>query len=81
MALPTNGRVIIDTTAGEIDVELWSKVCPIRYCGLIELPRSCPSGNTKNMSEFHSFGNGRYAHNMTDVLVRHALYNACAACN
>ena len=27
MALPTKGRVIIDTTAGEIDVELWSKVC------------------------------------------------------
>lgn len=27
MALPTRGRVIIDTTAGEIDVELWSKVC------------------------------------------------------
>lgn len=26
MALPTNGRVIIDTTAGEIDIELWSKV-------------------------------------------------------
>lgn len=27
MALPTNGRVVIDTTAGEIDIELWSKVC------------------------------------------------------
>ncbi|KAG5341549.1 hypothetical protein C0989_009622 [Termitomyces sp. Mn162] len=26
MALPTNGRVIIDTTVGEIDIELWSKV-------------------------------------------------------
>lgn len=26
MALPTRGRVIIDTTAGEIDIELWSKV-------------------------------------------------------
>ena len=26
MALPTKGRVIIDTTAGEIDIELWSKV-------------------------------------------------------
>ena len=26
MALPTNGRVIIETTAGEIDIELWSKV-------------------------------------------------------
>jgi hypothetical protein len=26
MALPTNGRVIIETTAGEVDIELWSKV-------------------------------------------------------
>lgn len=26
MALPTNGRVIIETTSGEIDMELWSKV-------------------------------------------------------
>ncbi|KAG1743036.1 cyclophilin-like domain-containing protein [Suillus lakei] len=28
MALPTNGRVIIDTTAGEIEIELWSKETP-----------------------------------------------------
>ncbi|KAL4066093.1 cyclophilin-like protein [Scleroderma citrinum] len=28
MALPTKGRVIIHTTAGEIDVELWSKETP-----------------------------------------------------
>ncbi|EKM82202.1 hypothetical protein AGABI1DRAFT_112286, partial [Agaricus bisporus var. burnettii JB137-S8] len=28
MALPTQGRVIIDTTVGEIDVELWSKETP-----------------------------------------------------
>ncbi|KAF9451182.1 cyclophilin-like protein [Macrolepiota fuliginosa MF-IS2] len=28
MALPTKGRVIIDTTAGEIDIELWSKETP-----------------------------------------------------
>ena len=27
MALPTNGRVVVDTTVGEIDIELWSKVC------------------------------------------------------
>ncbi|KAL0571554.1 Peptidyl-prolyl isomerase cwc27 [Marasmius crinis-equi] len=31
MALPTNGRVIISTTVGEIDIELWSK----------ETPRTC----------------------------------------
>ncbi|OBZ66492.1 Peptidyl-prolyl isomerase CWC27 [Grifola frondosa] len=28
MALPTHGRVIIETTAGEIDIELWSKETP-----------------------------------------------------
>ncbi|KAF9529642.1 cyclophilin-like protein [Crepidotus variabilis] len=28
MALPTNGRVIIDTTVGEIEIELWSKETP-----------------------------------------------------
>ncbi|KAG7443336.1 cyclophilin-like protein [Guyanagaster necrorhizus] len=28
MALPTKGRVIIDTTVGEIDIELWSKETP-----------------------------------------------------
>ncbi|KXN81247.1 Peptidyl-prolyl isomerase CWC27 [Leucoagaricus sp. SymC.cos] len=31
MALPTKGRAIIDTTAGEIDIEIWSK----------ETPRAC----------------------------------------
>ncbi|KAF9653306.1 cyclophilin-like protein [Thelephora ganbajun] len=28
MALPTRGRVIINTTAGELDIELWSRECP-----------------------------------------------------
>ncbi|KAM5532815.1 hypothetical protein V8D89_013534 [Ganoderma adspersum] len=28
MALPTNGRVIVETTVGEIDIELWSKETP-----------------------------------------------------
>ncbi|KAG9309912.1 cyclophilin-like protein [Chiua virens] len=28
MALPTNGRVILDTTVGEIDIELWSRETP-----------------------------------------------------
>ncbi|CCM06282.1 uncharacterized protein FIBRA_08533 [Fibroporia radiculosa] len=28
MALPTRGRVIVDTTVGEIDIELWSKETP-----------------------------------------------------
>jgi hypothetical protein len=26
MALPTNGKVILDTTVGEIEIDLWSKV-------------------------------------------------------
>ena len=29
MALPTKGRVIIDTTVGELDIELWAKVIHI----------------------------------------------------
>ncbi|KAI0369795.1 cyclophilin-like protein [Pilatotrama ljubarskyi] len=28
MALPTHGRVILETTAGEVDIELWSKETP-----------------------------------------------------
>jgi len=28
MALPTRGRVIVSTTVGEIDIELWSKETP-----------------------------------------------------
>ncbi|KIJ94440.1 hypothetical protein K443DRAFT_683740 [Laccaria amethystina LaAM-08-1] len=28
MALPTHGRVIVDTTVGEIEIELWSKETP-----------------------------------------------------
>ncbi|KAI0630744.1 cyclophilin-like domain-containing protein [Trametes polyzona] len=28
MALPTHGRVIVETTAGEVDIELWSKETP-----------------------------------------------------
>ncbi|TRM56860.1 cyclophilin-like domain-containing protein [Schizophyllum amplum] len=28
MALPTNGRVVLETTAGDIDIELWSKEAP-----------------------------------------------------
>jgi hypothetical protein len=26
MALPTNGKVILDTTVGEIEIDLWPKV-------------------------------------------------------
>ncbi|KAJ7902468.1 cyclophilin-like protein [Mycena leptocephala] len=37
MALPTNGRVIIDTTVGEIDIELWSKETPKTCRNFIQL--------------------------------------------
>ncbi|KAJ7147698.1 cyclophilin-like domain-containing protein [Mycena crocata] len=37
MALPTNGRVIIDTTVGEIDVELWAKETPKTCRNFIQL--------------------------------------------
>jgi hypothetical protein len=52
MALPTNGRVVIDTTAGEIEIELWSKVRTV----FLESPTwllSESSGNPKNMQELH----------------------------
>jgi hypothetical protein len=50
MALPTNGRVIVETTAGEIDIELWSKVtdCDLESYGSVwvdmlrqETPKTC----------------------------------------
>lgn len=37
MALPTRGRVIVDTTAGEIDIELWSKETPKTCRNFIQL--------------------------------------------
>ena len=30
MALPTKGRIILETTVGEIDIELWFKVRVLR---------------------------------------------------
>lgn len=51
MALPTQGRVLLDTTAGDIDIELWSKVrdatmtCACLYLVQIhcsqEAPKAC----------------------------------------
>ena len=29
-SLPTSGRVIIDTTVGSIEIDLWAKVCHLR---------------------------------------------------
>ena len=48
MALPTRGRVIIETTVGEVDMELWSKVRALAassYRDLLthtqETPKTC----------------------------------------
>ncbi|PSR80371.1 hypothetical protein PHLCEN_2v6756 [Hermanssonia centrifuga] len=65
MALPTRGRVIIDTTVGEIDVELWSKVrCRLfLYEEKIKHSLQHIKGNTKDMSEFPHPGDGRVVPN------------------
>lgn len=59
MALPTKGRVILETTVGDIDIELWAKVCA-RFLpqGSLVLTLQC-LGNAKDMSQFHCFGYGR----------------------
>lgn len=57
MALPTNGRVIIETTAGEIDIELWGKVKTIS--AQFETNKLIIFiGNTKNLQEFFDVGHG-----------------------
>jgi hypothetical protein len=60
MALPTNGRVVINTTAGEIDIELWSKVCNafVEYMDWL-LSIHPLAGNTENMPELHRTRAGR----------------------
>lgn len=59
MALPTNGRVIIETSAGEIDIELWSKVSDFYKDGSTGIDtRSI--GNAQDMQEFLDSGHGRY---------------------
>ena len=71
MALPTKGRVIIDTTVGELDIELWSKVC--RRSVHSERSRAeLDVGNTENMSELHRFGYGR------SVRLLQTVGNSCA---
>lgn len=52
MALPTNGRVIVDTTVGEIEIELWSKVSICHVMTATTIWGSFDSGNAKSMSEF-----------------------------
>ena len=52
MALPTNGRVIVDTTVGEIEIELWSKVRICHDVTARTIRGSFDVGNAKSMSEF-----------------------------
>jgi hypothetical protein len=63
MALPTQGRVLLDTTAGDIDIELWSKVrdATITCAALVCNKYIMFVGSTESMPEFHSVGHGRYA--------------------
>ena len=67
MALPTKGRVIIDTTVGEIDIELWSKARPslclfFSRCGyssgLMRFHHF--PGNSQGMSELYRTGYGGF---------------------
>lgn len=68
MALPTKGRVIIDTTVGEIDIELWSKARPSLSLLLLPLRlqlrahaiSSHSPGNAQGMSELYRAGYGGF---------------------
>ena len=41
MSLPTHGRVVLDTTAGDIEIELWSKVRPSVHLTYIQCNVVC----------------------------------------
>lgn len=51
MALPTNGHVVIETTVGELDIELWCRVSVLVlrvFCSVLnvrvylqETPKTC----------------------------------------
>ena len=70
MALPTKGRVIIDTTAGEIDIELWSKVrSHVSSCVTVrsetftqETPRACRNFLALAMEGAHSVASMKSFH-------------------
>jgi cyclophilin family peptidyl-prolyl cis-trans isomerase len=59
MALPTNGHIIVDTTAGEIDIELWSKVRGVPRCPVAFHSHACSQGDAKDVPELPSSGDGR----------------------
>jgi len=72
MALPTKGRVIIDTTVGEIDIELWSKVFPLPtvFCFNLNL---WMLGNAQSLSQLSRSGYGGFV--SFDPIIRRTLSN------
>lgn len=60
MALPTYGRVIIDTTVGELDIELWTKVDISEILVSLVYDLILFTGSTKGMPELNCIGHGRY---------------------
>lgn len=70
MALPTRGRVLLDTTAGDIDIELWSKVCAtlVRRRVANVMRRLSLTGSTESMQEFHCVGHGGCAYPSLSLL-------------
>ena len=54
MALPTHGRVILNTTVGEIDIELWSKVRTRISTRRSRTEMVTSQGNTKSVSKLYS---------------------------
>lgn len=59
MALPTNGRVVVETTVGDVEIELWSKVqaCPAYNWTATHI---LITGNAKGMPQFPCTIYGRY---------------------
>ena len=72
MALPTHGRVLLDTTVGDIDIELWSKVrahelALVRRRIANVMHHLFLAGSAESMQEFHCVGHGGCAHPSTLV--------------
>ncbi|KAG9102398.1 Peptidyl-prolyl isomerase cwc27 [Ceratobasidium sp. 370] len=58
MALPTSGRVVIETTVGDIEIELWAKVRCFPLEAIVG-PLNRVTGNAKNMQKLPGFSDGR----------------------
>jgi hypothetical protein len=59
MALPTHGRVIVNTTAGELDIELWSRVRHARMHPALRYEQGNRfAGSPEGVQEFSRSGHG-----------------------